>query len=155
MQGGSDGVFIDAGGVHLKDCKIVGAACRGIFANHSFVIEGCTVGNCGSYGMKTRSGCERRGVNNSIQEGPWDSHIQWGDQFGDSMPFGFGGDDLGVDISQLAGLNLSPEIIAKYNSIAAGAGGLSGLGGAAGGDYGIGDDEFLLGGSSDEDEDDD
>jgi hypothetical protein len=74
VQGGSDGVMIDTY-VRLLNCSITGAAARGIFANSDFVIENCTVQGCGSYGMKTRAGCERRG-RNSIQAGPWDQHMQ-------------------------------------------------------------------------------
>jgi hypothetical protein len=60
----------------LKGCHIVGAASRGVFANPSFVVEDCTIMGCGGYGMKTRSGCTRRG-DNRIQAGPWDSHLQF------------------------------------------------------------------------------
>jgi hypothetical protein len=88
VQGGSDGVVIDTH-VHLLRCTITGAAARGIFANSDFVIENCTVLGCGSYGMKTRSGCERRG-RNQIQPGPWDNHMQF---FGNGGMYGAYGDD--------------------------------------------------------------
>ena len=71
VRGGSDGVMINEWGVHLRHCNISGAASRGIFANRYFVIEDSVVTGCGGYGMKTRSGCERRG-GNDIQPGPWD-----------------------------------------------------------------------------------
>ena len=71
VSGGSDSVFIQGCDVHLRGCHISGAASRGIFANHNFVIEDSVVTGCGGYGMKTRAGCQRRGKN-SIQSGPWD-----------------------------------------------------------------------------------
>ena len=71
VLGGADGVTIEGDGVRLLRCRILGAASRGIFANPSFVIEGCVVQGHGGYGMQTRSGCERRGRNN-IQPEPWD-----------------------------------------------------------------------------------
>ena len=73
VRGGSDGVMINTDGVRLLRCRVLNAANRGIFANHSFIVEDCTVQGCGGYGMKTRSGCERRGRNH-IQTGPWDAH---------------------------------------------------------------------------------
>lgn len=76
ITGGADGVMINARNVTLKGCHIVGAASRGVFANPSFVVEDCTIMGCGGYGMKTRSGCTRRG-DNRIQAGPWDSHLQF------------------------------------------------------------------------------
>ena len=77
VRGGNDGVFIDCSGVRLLRCVILEAESRGIFANPDFVVEDCTVKGCGGYGMKTRSGCQRRGKNN-IQPGPWDGHMQYG-----------------------------------------------------------------------------
>jgi len=72
VRGGAEGVFIDGSGVRLLNCRILGAQDRGIFANQHFVIENCTVTQCGGYGMKTRAGCELRGTRNRIQPGPWD-----------------------------------------------------------------------------------
>ena len=63
VRGGSECVFIDTYGVHLRGCHISGAENRGIFANNDFVIEDSVVKGCGGYGMKTRAGCERRGKN--------------------------------------------------------------------------------------------
>ena len=74
--GGSDGLYIDTGNVHIYKSTIHSAADRGIFADSSFVIEDSTVKNCGSYGIKTRAGCVRRGKCN-IQSGPWD-HLDGG-----------------------------------------------------------------------------
>ena len=78
VLGGSDGVEIDTAGVTLRKCTIKGAASRGIFANDFFIIEDSTVMGCGSYGMKTRAGCDRRG-RNRIQPGPWDGHMALGE----------------------------------------------------------------------------
>ena len=88
VSGGSDSVMIDTDGVHLRGCRISGAASRGIFANYDFVIEDSAVTGCGGYGMKTRGGCERRG-NNTIQPGPWDGHQVRG-----------GISDCGMDVSR-------------------------------------------------------
>jgi hypothetical protein len=84
VRGGGDGVMINADGVRLLRCRILNAASRGIFANPDFVIEDSTVQGCGSYGMKTRGGVERRGRNN-IQAGPWDEHQGYGAMFGAGM----------------------------------------------------------------------
>jgi hypothetical protein len=80
ITGGADGVMIEAYGVTLKGCRIVGAASRGVFATPDFVVEDCTIMGHGAYGMKTRSGCTRLG-DNRIQAGPWDEHEEdggWG-----------------------------------------------------------------------------
>ena len=82
VRGGGDGVMINASGVRLLRCRIIGAYSRGIFANPDFVIEDSTVQGCGGYGMKIRGGCERRGRNN-IQPGPWDGHMEFGWDDGD------------------------------------------------------------------------
>ena len=74
--------MINASGVRLLRCRIIGAYSRGIFANPDFVIEDSTVQGCGGYGMKIRGGCERRGRNN-IQPGPWDGHMEFGWDDGD------------------------------------------------------------------------
>ena len=78
-----------------RKCTIKGAAGRGIFANDLFTIEDSTVMGCGSYGMKTRAGCDRRG-RNRIQPGPWDGHMALGEganPFGVQAPgFGMGSD---------------------------------------------------------------
>jgi hypothetical protein len=84
VTGGSDGVFINVHGCTLRKCRILDAYSRGIFANDSFIIEDSVVQGCGGYGMKTRSGCDRRGRNH-IQAGPWDGHMAFG---GDASPYG-------------------------------------------------------------------
>ena len=89
VRGGSDGVMINEWGVHLRHCNISGAASRGIFANRYFVIEDSVVTGCGGYGMKTRSGCERRG-RNDIQPGPWDPYPE-GSRPGATIAGMFGG----------------------------------------------------------------
>jgi hypothetical protein len=73
IVGGSDGLFIDSGKVHIKDTDIQMARSRGIFANKSFVIEDSAVYNCGAYGIKGRGGWSEKG-DNTIQSGPWSSH---------------------------------------------------------------------------------
>ena len=91
VRGGGDGVMINASGVRLLRCRIIGAYSRGIFANPDFVIEDSTVNGCGGYGMKIRGGCERRGRNN-IQPGPWDGHMEFGlndDEEDEIGPHGF------------------------------------------------------------------
>jgi len=103
VRGGSECVFIDTYGVHLRGCHISGAENRGIFANNDFVIEDSVVKGCGGYGMKTRAGCERRGKN-TIQTGPWDGHMQrgggWDGEFGGMGAagggFGFGASPYGI-----------------------------------------------------------
>ena len=108
VRGGSDGVMIDTSGVRLLRCRIVGAYSRGIFANESFVIEDSTVQGCGGYGMKIRSGCDRRGRNN-IQSGPWDGHMEFGGMGGMGGMFGMGsmcggyGSDEGYDDEEEVG----------------------------------------------------
>ncbi len=57
--------------LHVKDCEIRFACCRGIFSNNHIVIEDTEVSNCGSYGIKDRGGRTLRG-DNVIQQGPWD-----------------------------------------------------------------------------------
>ena len=42
VRGGGDGVMINASGVRLLRCRIIGAYSRGIFANPDFVIEDST-----------------------------------------------------------------------------------------------------------------
>ena len=130
IDGGADGVFIATSGVHLKDCEIRFAQSRGIFAKDFFVIEDCEVSNCGAYGIKTRAGCERRGVDNDIQPGPWDGFAG-----GNVPPFG------GMDgfMSQFGGMNMGAKTdmaILGQNR------------------YGLGEGDFLLGGDSDSDFDD-
>jgi len=72
VEGGSDGVMINAENCRLLRCRIRGAESRGIFSNPHYVIEDSTVQGCGGYGMKTRGGCTRIG-HNDIQPGPWDT----------------------------------------------------------------------------------
>jgi hypothetical protein len=72
--GGSDGLVLNGNSIktHIKDSIIKYDSSRGIFANNLFTIEDSEVSCCGSYGMKTRSGCSRKGKC-KIQAGPWDN----------------------------------------------------------------------------------
>jgi len=71
--GGSDGLFISSGNVHIKETEVQLARSRGIFANDYFVIEDSAVYNCGGYGIKGRAGWHEMGQN-EIQPGPWGPH---------------------------------------------------------------------------------
>jgi hypothetical protein len=73
IVGGSDGLFIQSGKVHIQNTDIQMARNRGIFANNSFVIEDSEVYNCGGYGIKGRGGWTEKG-DNMIQPGPWSPH---------------------------------------------------------------------------------
>ena len=74
IHDGSDGLGLNGScaQVLIKDSEIKYCCCRGIFANDSFTIEDSEVSSCGSYGMKTRGGCFRKGTCH-IQPGPWDN----------------------------------------------------------------------------------
>ncbi len=74
IHGGQDGLGLNGYDIkaHIKNTEIKYPCCRGIFANHDFVIEDSVVSDCGSYGMKTRGGATRRGKC-IIQSGPWDN----------------------------------------------------------------------------------
>ncbi len=74
IYGGSDGVGSNGlhTQLHIKDCEIRFAHCRGIFSNSHLIIENSEVSNCGSYGIKDRFGRTLRG-DNDIQPGPWDA----------------------------------------------------------------------------------
>ena len=73
IYGGADGVSNTGRDtrLHIKDCEIRFADCRGIFSNNHFIVEDTEVSNCGSYGIKDRGGRTMRG-DNDIQAGPWD-----------------------------------------------------------------------------------
>jgi hypothetical protein len=73
IVGGSDGLHIGSGKVHLISTDIQMARNRGIFANDFFVIEDSAVYTCGAYGIKGRGGWSERG-DNDIQPGPWSPH---------------------------------------------------------------------------------
>lgn len=80
IYGGWDGIDNNGSNtrLHIKDCEIRFACCRGIFSNNHFTIEDSEVSNCGSYGIKDRGGRTMLG-DNDIQTGPWDenSRMSW------------------------------------------------------------------------------